>query len=461
MKKCFLAVLVLMAVTPATAEINGQFIHCEYWRLPDWDDWCPDNWALDFLGESKADIANVPFGEVPSDGKYYFNSATTGAGVHIFILDTGIDPMNPDFQVLDDPNDDRVGSWYKDPNLIWPEGDGNAGSHGTRVAALAAGLRFGVAKGATIRPIYTSGRLNASGAGEIKKRLEWILAEVNAAPSTRAVLNMSFNIPRPVPEESALTSLVQQLISSGVVVTVSAGNQNSSRPQDYWPSNIADVIVVGGLNTEGNRWQRAADDEQDLCTGPVKDCGSNFGEAVDVWAPAEHIRSALKKHDLSDEPARSGTSYAAPIVAGLAAVHLQQNPYDSPVQVLAALKANAARRSVDGDIGGTLEYLVRSPEITPACNILQRMFAANDRWTRFLSEQMADSCPEGFDAYSDWNANHGVIDIGGFGPGGALYFYTPNASYEGTDHSNYTIYNDAGNPSGTGTIKITVQPPHN
>lgn len=463
MKKYVFPVLAALAISmEASAAMNGQALNCDA-PHPTQPQNCVDNWALDVLDESKTAIETAP-AALPRDRKHYFDG--TGAGVHIFMLDTGVDGTNPDFKVLGNPSSDRFGERFGTFSNV----DGEGGSHGTRTAALAAGLQYGVAKGATIHPIYTSGSINNKGGDQILARLDWVLDRVVNYGYTPAVLNMSFNIPRPVLNslnvnvEATITQRVRDLINAGVVVTVSAGNQNGNNPGGYWPSVIPEVILVGGVDENGNRWVRDSSDPDyaKICVVSPFDCGSNYGSLIDIWAPAKYIRSAVKKtnNDTAAPRVRSGTSFAAPMVAGLAALYLEQNPFANPAQVLAALQANAANLG-DIDGNGTADLMARTPVATPACNVPQRLFVSTGSSVPFRSSHLRDSCPTGYDAWAQFNASNGSVATQGIGPEDVLYLYTPNTGYTGLDQFNYTIYTNTGSTFGTGTVHVTVQPAHN
>jgi subtilisin family serine protease len=470
MQKYLFPVLALFLSTHAFAAMNGQIINCDE-PNPLQPQYCVDNWALDLLDENKTAIETAP-AALPRDHKHYFDG--TGAGVHIFMMDTGIDGNNPDFKVLGNPSQNRFGeSYYGD---FITEGDGQ-GSHGTRTAALAAGLQYGVAKGATIHAIRSADVISGQNGGNgILERLNWIYDKVTINGLRPAVLNMSFNIPRPVTTsnnakvEAQLTQRVRDLINAGVVVTVSAGNKNSNNPGAYWPSSIPEVILVGGVDENGNRWVRDTSDPDynNICVGPpppagpYNDCGSNYGSLIDIWAPAKYIRSAVltSNRDNLAPRVRSGTSYAAPLVAGLAALYLEQNPSATPAQVRSALLANAANLG-DIDGNGTADYLARSPVAAPACNVTQRIFVNTGVSVPFTSSQLQDSCPAGYEAFAQFNASHGTGGIGGIGPNDIRYFYTSNLNYTGMDQFNYLIYTDTGGTYGTGTVSVTVQPTYN
>lgn len=459
MKKYLFPVLALFLSANAFAAMNGQIINCD---VPDplQPQNCVDNWALDLLDESKTAIETAP-AALPRDHKHYFDG--TGAGVHVFMMDTGIEGANPDFKVLGNPSQNRFGDIYPPYSLV----DNDPASHGTRTAALVAGLKYGVAKGAMIHQIYSNDVLESNKGVEILDRLNWVYNKVTINGLKPAVLNMSFNIPRPMTNssnvniEAQLTQRVRDLINAGVVVTVSAGNKNSNNPGAYWPSVIPEVILVGGVDENGNRWVRDTSDPEynSMCLGSFNDCGSNYGSLVDIWAPAKYIRSAVHKNTTKPR-IRSGTSYAAPLVAGLAALYLEQNPFATAAQVRTALLANAANLG-DIDGNGTADYLARSPVATPACNVTQRLFVNTGVSVRFLSSQLGDSCPAGYSAQSQFNASHGTIGIGGIGPNDISYYYTPSLNYTGMDQFNYIIYTNTGGTYGTGTVSVTVQPAHN
>lgn len=465
MKKTLLWMLPLLLFAPiAQAAMNGQILNCDA-PNPLQPTSCVDNWALDVLDESKTALETAP-GAFPRDRKHYFDG--TGAGVHIFLIDTGIDGTNPDFKVLGNAAQNRFGSVYNNFNII----DGDSGSHGTRTAGLAAGLQYGVAKGATIHPIYTAGSIKSTGGADILARLNWVYDEVVNKGARPAVLNMSFNIPRPVTgagmTEADLTNKVLQLIAQGVVVVVSAGNHNGPNPGNYWPSVIPEVILVGGVDESGNRWVRDASDPDynAICVGPpgapLGDCGSNYGSLVDLWAPAKFIRSAVKKNnkDVDAPRIRSGTSFAAPLVSGLAALYLQNNQTATPAQVLNALRANAANL---GDIDGnfTADFMVRDAVAVPACNIPQRLFVNAGQSVTFRSIDLTESCPAGYSGQAQFNSVSGQVTIAGVGPEGILYRYTPNVGFTGNDLFTYNILTGSGSLAGANTANVMVQPNHN
>src|SRR5687767_6410786 len=97
MKRLLPATLLLgLAFTaPDTVTGDGQILNCNA-PHPTQPEGCVDNWALDLIDENKTAIQNAS-GALPRDRKHYFDG--NGTGVHVFILDTGVDGTNPDFKV--------------------------------------------------------------------------------------------------------------------------------------------------------------------------------------------------------------------------------------------------------------------------------------------------------------------------------------------------------------------------
>jgi serine protease AprX len=267
-----------------------------------------------------------------------WSAGAIGTGVGIAVIDSGVTPS------------DAFGS-----RLVQVALDGQIGSlddtvgHGTMVAGVAAGYSpdgkfIGIAPGATVyalninRPtgVYTSDVITA---------LKWVFD--NAHTYNIRVVNLSLTETMPSSYKDSLLDLaVERLWASGVFVAVSAGNLGPDKI-DYAPANDPLVFTVGAFDTMNT-------------SGPGDDTllpWSSGGKTVDGFAkpelvaPGRHIAAPLPAGTSLDRQAPgqnrvasgyaaiNGTSFAAPQVAGAAAIIFQWHPDWSPDNVKWALIA--------------------------------------------------------------------------------------------------------------------------
>jgi len=233
-----------------------------------------------------------------------FDYSQTGAGAHVYVIDTGIRTTHQEFG-------GRANVVYDAIN----DGQNDCNGHGTHVAGTAVGSTYGVAKNAFV---HSARVLNCTGQGQISSIIEavdWITAHrINPA-----VVNISITAAGAVPSmEMAITNS----INSGVVYTVSAGNSNWNAC-DYSPGRTPGVITVGASTLEDERASF-----------------SNHGSCVDIFAPGYNIISAGIANDTSVRWL-NGTSMAAPMVAGAIAVYRASNPSANAATVAQALNNTA------------------------------------------------------------------------------------------------------------------------
>jgi type VII secretion-associated serine protease mycosin len=239
-------------------------------------------------------------------------SATTD----IAILDTGVDLDHPDLN-------DRIVAGFDFVNNDTDATDDDG--HGTMVAGVAAAETnnsigvAGVAWNARIIPVKV---LNADGVGTDDKIAQGI---VWAVDNGAEVVNLSFAGSSP---STLLTNAVTYAISHGVVVVAAGGNEGSSAPS--YPAAIPEVIAVGATDLAGNAASF-----------------TNFGPWVDIAAPGADITSTAMGADEA-YGVGSGTSFASPIVAGVALLMKAKNPSWTPAQITSKLLSSAADRGPDG-----------------------------------------------------------------------------------------------------------------
>jgi subtilisin family serine protease len=296
---------------------------------------CADNWGLDRIDQRTGSQSAHTL-----DGRYYFGA--NGQGTHIYVLDTGAIKTHTEFALPGGGN-----RWGNGINLVPGEPSWNTDDdigHGTHVAAIAAGRRFGVAKAASLHAvrIFKNGGATVSTA---VSGVNWIAGNVQRP----AVVNMSFNYNKGLVDASALDQAVTQLVQTyGIPAVNSAGNWNQSI-NSFSPTSVPSVIVAGGLDWFNN--QRWGADPNLGCHS--NGCGSNWGPGVDVFAPAADVLAALGSGENNLACRLTGTSMAAPHVSGVVAQYLQTHPLATPAEIESVLVSLATIGAVTGPLGGS------------------------------------------------------------------------------------------------------------
>lgn len=282
-----------------------------------------------------------------------------GKGVVVAVIDTGIRPhADLSGQVL--PGYDFISEVFhsndgdgrdkdpSDPGNWSAAGECGAGSpaldsdwHGTHVAGVVAAVAnngvgvAGVAPEARILPVRVMGRCGGY-LSDLAEAITWAsggaVYGVPNNPNPARVLNLSLGT------RSGCGTFLQRAIdgarSRGSVVVVAAGNF-ASDAAGYTPASCAGVISVAAVDRTGGRaWY------------------SNYGASIDVAAPGGGLGTGVlstintgTKGPLEDSYGEySGTSMAAPQVAGVVALMLSRDSSLSPDRVEALLKSSAAER---------------------------------------------------------------------------------------------------------------------
>jgi len=280
-------------------------------------------WALDRLDQHGLPLNNA------------FNYASTGSGVNIYIIDGGLRYTHTEFGGRAHFAFDALGGNGSDCN-----------GHGTGVAGVAAGSVHGVAKGATIWSVRVFPCSGSTALSTILAGVDWVTAH-HRSP---AVANMSLG----AGTAPILDSAVSKSIQSGVTYVVAAGNSGVDACTSS-PSKVKTAITVGAI------------DASDL-----RPSWSNYGSCVAMFAPGVNVPAADYYSDVSLAN-WTGTSMAAPFVAGAAALYLSGHPTASPATVRSALTGNTTTSVLSNLLGSANKLLytgwiggTSSPTVAPS-----------------------------------------------------------------------------------------------
>ncbi|CAJ1389248.1 unnamed protein product [Effrenium voratum] len=200
--------------------------------------------------------------------------------------------------------------------------------HGTRLAGLVGGHRYGVAKHSTIHAVKV---LDDQGRGrlwQLLQALDWLL--VNAERPAVAVLSAWTH-----GQLSALRCGLEQASAAGITVVVAAGDFGLSACE-YTPSYLKEALVVGATTRNDTRANF-----------------SSTGSCIDLMAPGEDILTCGISSD-GAEVRFSGSGAAAAHAAGAAALLLAEKPDLAPGEVMQTL--------LDTSTVGRLSQLEDSPD---------------------------------------------------------------------------------------------------
>ncbi|CAJ0872233.1 14668_t:CDS:2, partial [Entrophospora sp. SA101] len=314
--------------------------------------------------------------KLPLDKKFRF-PASQGSGVNVYIVDTGINVKHQ--EIIGRAR--HGGSFCPNCPAIDDHG------HGTHVAALVGGKTFGVARKSNLIAVKVLNSLGSGTTAGVLSGLTFVLNQHKSSSNKKTVVNMSLGGPL----SQALNAAVEALTKAGIHVVVAAGNSNTDACSKS-PSSVPSAITVGAtdlvkvlgvITLDKSKWNvscnslvveislAAGNSNTDACskspssvpsaitvgaTDLVKVLGvitldkvasfSNFGKCVDIFAPGVNIISADAKTN-TGKAVFSGTSQAAPQVAGAVALSISKNGNTTP--------AIMAKRIIDLSTKGVIK----------------------------------------------------------------------------------------------------------
>ncbi|MDX3001777.1 S8 family serine peptidase [Kribbella solani] len=244
---------------------------------------------------------------LPLDGVYRY-PPSAGAGVNVYLVDSGIDYQHPDLQPRAKPGFDAFGGDGSDQN-----GDGTA------MAGVIGGTKYGVAKKATLVSVKV---LDADGGGTLAgviAGLDWITAHAKKPAVANFVIGYTLS--------DALDDAVRNSIASGVTYVLSAG-ASTHDVSTTSPARVAEAITVGSSD----------------CADKVA-AFSNYGAGLDLYAPGVDIPTDAPGGGITTQ---EGTNVSAAHASGAAALYLSNHPRRTPAAVATALTTTAIQNTLTG-----------------------------------------------------------------------------------------------------------------
>lgn len=234
----------------------------------------------------------------------YLYSAEGGEGVDVYVIDTGTYTEHVDFE--------GRAHWGKTTPPYEEDEDGNG--HGTHCSGTIAGKKYGVAKKANVYAVKVLGSNGSGSMSDVIVGVIWAVErhkeQVSATEDGKgrngfkgSVANMSLGGGK----SHALDLAVNAAVDAGVHFSVAAGNDNRDSC-NYSPAAAEKAVTVGASTIVDERAYF-----------------SNYGKCNDIFAPGLNIVSTWKGSKTAINTI-SGTSMAAPHIAGVLAYFLSLQP---------------------------------------------------------------------------------------------------------------------------------------
>lgn len=256
----------------------------------------------------------------------YIYAKYAGVNTYAYVVDTGVMTTHSEFggrasaawTAFDGDNEDTYG-------------------HGTHVSGTIAGKTFGVAKRAKILSVKVF-QGSSSSTSIILSGFDWAVNDIKTRKrASKAVINMSLGGSK----SDAVNQAIEAAASAGIVCVVAAGNSGADASA-YSPASAPNAITVGALEST---WTIAS--------------YSNYGSALDIWAPGSQITSAGIASTTANAT-WSGTSMATPHVAGAVLYGFSINKISGLSAMTSWLKSTGTAKKITGGTKSSVNLIVNN-----------------------------------------------------------------------------------------------------
>jgi serine protease len=252
--------------------------------------------------------------DVTNDKNSFYSYGADGAGVTAYILDTGIRCSHAEFK-------GRCTAPKEADFAYFPSPQTDLNGHGTHVAGTVGGSVYGLAKNVELVAVAVLGGSGGGSWAGIIAGMEW---SANDAKGKKAVANMSLG----GGVMNSVNDAANAAFAAGLPMIAASGNSNTNSCS-FTPASASDVYAVDSSDSADRR-----------------SSFSNYGACSNIVAPGSAITAAWINSDTSINTI-SGTSMAAPHVAGVAAKMLSERAY-TPAELYRAITAMATPNMVSG-----------------------------------------------------------------------------------------------------------------
>ena len=199
--------------------------------------------------------------------------------------------------------------------------------HGSHVASIAVGTKYGVAKKSTIYSVRVARCDDKVPCKFVVDGLSKTVSHIKSkSPFRPSIISMSLGVSFSLTLDETVTNAINQ----NIAVIAAAGNDRSDACQ-ISPASNTGVITVAASRLNDHVYYNVNNGR-----------GTNGGECVDIFAPGQNVTGASHTCDTCSI-VYSGTSMAAPIVAGAAALLLERNSSLTPADIKKMLISNSLK----------------------------------------------------------------------------------------------------------------------